>query len=280
MALALDLHLQPLDAPRLRPGALRLPALSEASWETERELLETVRALALCQPTPLRERQLAGAARVASQLHAIRGAGTAIADLGGGSSLFAPACAAIGMQAWLIDEFRGARGAADHHALGLHRTLGVGIVETPLLHWSERFASESLDVVTCFDGLARWHHSPRPVFAEAHRVLKPGGTLLIGAPNAASLRRRVGVPLGFGSGASFEDWFYPEELTASVREPVLGDLLRLVRELGFERSDVWGRSFPAAGSRARRAAGRVLDLALRPFPTLCSELYVLARKAD
>jgi hypothetical protein len=66
-----------------------------------------------------------------------------------------------------------------------------------------------------------------------------------------------------------------------VREPVLADPVRLVRELGFEKQAVWGRNwagYPARG--LRRGAAWLIDHALRPFPTLCSDLYVLARKPD
>jgi hypothetical protein len=96
-----------------------------------------------------------------------------------------------------------------------------------------------------------------------------------------NLRKRLSVPLGRSNWSHFEDWFHADPFRGHVREPVLADLVRLVRELGFEKQAVWGRNwagYPAAG--LGRAPAWLLDHALRPFPTLCSDLYVLARKVD
>jgi SAM-dependent methyltransferase len=264
MAVALETSATPFAAP---------PAVST---------LEAVQALARRYPAPLRAAQLADAARIAAHLEHVLYAGASIADLGGGIGLFAPSCAAFGMETWLVDDFvdPSSRGM-DLRDLGLHRQLGVQVVQTPLQRWGDAFGDESLDVVTCFDRLVHWQHSPRAVFAEAYRVLKPGGSLLISGPNAVSLRTRLAVPFGRSSWSRFEDWFYSEQFRGHVREPVLSDLLRLVRELGFEKRAVWGGNWPARPLRGpRRTAAWLIDHALRPFPTLCSNLYVLARKPD
>jgi len=232
--------------------------------------LDVVQALARRYPEALRVEQLADAARIASHVERILSPGSSVADLGGGIGLFSPSCSALGMQTWLVDDFGDAVNQAYRlDDIGLHRALGVRVVEAPIHRWGEAFGDESLDVITCFDSLEHWHHSPRPVFAEAYRVLKPGGSLLISGPNAVNLRKRLGVPLGRSNWSHFEDWFYPDQFRGHVRE------------LGFEKQAVWGRNwagYPAAGRG--RAVPWLIDRALRPFPTLCSDLYVLARKPD
>lgn len=263
---------------------LRLPAPAaparERSIPLSRRVRRVLRELTDAYPAPLRAEQHDDIERIAFHLERVHCPGARLADLGGGLGLFSLGAAALGMQTWLIDDFGDeVNRAFPLDAIGLHRALGVRVVETPVLDWARSLADASLDVVTCFDSLEHWHHSPRPVFAEAFRVLEPGGALLIAGPNAVNLRKRIAVPLGRSNWSRFEDWFYPDEFRGHVREPVLADLVRLVRELGFEAEAVWGRNWAGyAGGRRRRLAAAAVDRALRPFPTLCSDLYVLARK--
>jgi SAM-dependent methyltransferase len=245
-----------------------------------RRLRHMLRRLADRYPEGLRAGQLQDVERVAFHVEQILRPGASLADLGGGIGLFPTACAALGMRTFLVDDFDD---EVNHEyplaSLDVHREVGVHVVQSDVRHWSERFDDESLDVVTSFDSLEHWHHSPRGVFQEAFRTLKPGGRLFLGAPNAVNLRKRIAVPLGRSNWSHFEDWYYPDQFRGHVREPVLGDLLRMVRELGFETETVWGRNWSGyLGGRMRRWTTCVVDRVLRLRPTLCSDLYVLAVK--
>jgi SAM-dependent methyltransferase len=241
---------------------------------------QVITRLADLTPEPLRAAQLADMDRLVFHVEQSYLPGGAIADLGGGLGLFAPACAALGMDSFLVDDFGDAVNV-EHpiHDMPPHRTTGVQIVKTDVNHWGEYFADESLDVVTSFDSIEHWHCSPRRALLEAHRVLRPGGVLLLGTPNAVNLRKRIAVVLGRSNWSQFEDWYYPDRFRGHVREPVLGDLLRMVDDLGFECRKVWGRNWSGyAGGRTRRMVTRMIDLPLRARPTLCSDLYVMAVK--
>jgi SAM-dependent methyltransferase len=239
-----------------------------------------VSRLASRSPEPLRTRQLGDIERIAFHVEQSYLPGGAIADLGGGLGLFTPACAALGMEAFLVDDFADAINA-DHpiEEMPAHRETGVRIVKSDVNRWGEYFADESLDIVTSFDSIEHWHHSPRLAFLEAYRVLRPGGVVLIGAPNAVNLRKRLSVLMGRSNWSSFDDWYYPEQFRGHVREPVVEDLLRLVDDLGFQRGRIWGRNwagYARGGMRSRIT--RMLDAALRLRPSLCSDLYVMAVK--
>ncbi len=259
-----------------RPQAGRVGRLDSTSEKVRR----VMKRIAAGYPESMRDDQLDDVERVAFHVEQVHRPGARLADLGGGIGLFSPACAALGMRTWLVDDFQD---SVNHEhpidELGIHAGYGVRVVASDVRHWGEHFADESLDVVTSFDSLAHWHHSPRPVFQQAFRVLVPGGTLFVGAPNAVNLRKRIAVPLGRSNWSHFDDWFGPDEFRGHVREPVMGDLLRMMKLLGFETKCVWGRNWAGyMRGGARRLLTRIIDMPLRAFPTLCADLYVLAVK--
>lgn len=230
-------------------------------------------------PEPLRSVEGADLARQRFHLGQVYRPGAAIADLGGGIGLLSPTCAALGMSAWLVDDLRdpiNRRYPIDD--LGVHQRAGVRVLVTPVLAWGKHFEDASLDVVTCIDSIEHWHHSPRLVLEQVARVLRPGGLFLLGTPNAANAHHRAKLLFGRSNWSRFEDWYYPPEFRGHVREPVLADLVRIVDELGLERRAVFGRNWVGAPRGWKRLALAAIDRALRCFPTLCKDIYVLAAK--
>lgn len=127
------------------------------------------------------------------------------------------------------------------------------------------FAAGSFDAVTMWDVLEHVY-DPRAVIAEAARILRPGGVLVVNHPNTASLDRRIFGRLWVGYELPRHLYLYPSE-----------QLGRLMGEYGLrevERTCFYGSHAAAVDSLiyvfeeryGRGRASRQLRLALRSLP--------------
>lgn len=235
-------------------------------------------------PEGLRAAEKADVDRIAFHLSTVIGeigARGVLCDIGGGIGLFSVGAAALGMQAILVDDFgddvNSVHGQA---ALAAHRRHGVRVVSADATTDDLGFAEESLDAVTSFDSIEHWHSSPKPVFHRLMRALRPGGVFFIGVPNCVNLRKRISVPLGSGKWSVMEDWYERETFRGHVREPDVGDLRYIARDLNLRNVRIFGRNWLGRGSRRAwvRAVAPLADGTLSVFPSLCSNIYLLGRK--
>ena len=131
-----------------------------------------------------------------------------ICDIGGGVGLFSVGCAAVGMRVVLVDDFSDAvNSQLGDSVLDLHREHGVSIISRDVIREGLDFEPTSFDVVTSFDSMEHWHHSPKPLFRQLLEALKPGGTFILGVPNCVNLRKRLTVPFGHGKWSGMESWY-------------------------------------------------------------------------
>jgi SAM-dependent methyltransferase len=211
-----------------------------------------------------------------------RGGNVRICDLGGGIGLFSVGCAALGMKSTLVDDFSDNvnRVYAEVPAT-LHARYGVEVVSTDVVDAPPTFASGSFDVVTTFDSMEHWHHSPKRLFSETMRWLKPGGLLIIGVPNCVNLRKRLTVPFGIGRWSPMEEWYEASRFRGHVREPDTNDLRYIAKDLALENVEIIGRNWLGYVSRFAWVRGLtpLVDGPLRLFPSLCADLYLLGNKA-
>lgn len=70
--------------------------------------------------------------------------------------------------------------------------------------------------------------NPREVAREWHRILKPGGTLVMSTPNNESVRALISLIMR-GHFVAFDDSSYPAHITALVRK----DIVRVLTEARF-----------------------------------------------
>jgi SAM-dependent methyltransferase len=252
-------------------------------------LVATLEALAAEYPPEMREEQRRDVPRIAFNIEATIAAAPrkplgelSVCDVGGGIGLFSAGCAAIGFgRVLLIDDFRDEVNVRlGESTLDLHRRLGVAVHSCDVIEDGLQGAAAKFDVVTTFDSMEHWHHSPKRLFHEIVDGLADGGGLLIGAPNCVNLRKRLSVPLGRGAWSSMQDWYEPERFRGHVREPSVADLRFIARDLRLGDVRVFGRNWLGLGSGSPlvHTATRLLDGPLRLFPGLCSNLYLAGRK--
>jgi SAM-dependent methyltransferase len=221
--------------------------------------------------------------------------GCRIADLGAGIYWFDAFVKKLGPDVVLIDDFGGGGGVdqADRNPafdmLARYRSeLGLEVIEQDFIRVPLPLPDASLDGITCFHSLEHWHHSPKKLFGEMRRVLKPGGWLFLATPNAANLRKRLHVLFGANIWSPLEEWYHDEPVfRGHVREPIVRDLHRLCEWNGLRVAATYGRNFIGRDSMVlawlprplRHGLGRASQSVLQFFPALCSDLHVVAQKA-
>lgn len=231
---------------------------------------------------PLRE----GAARVAFEIDLIRShvaPGSRIADVGSGWGLLPLGLAAFGMRPILVDDFRDP-GHDDRKNYDMMRAVwsaaGVEVVSRDVIADGLGVAAGSLDAVVTVDSIEHWHNSPKRLLHEIAETLKPGGLLMIGAPNCANARKRISLLIGRGKWTQMSDWYEQDVFRGHVREPDVDDLRYIARDLGLTGVTVHGRNFLGNHSSRPalvRALTPIADRLLRMRPSLCSNIYITGR---
>jgi len=135
-----------------------------------------------------------------------------ILDIGDGVGLFSLGCAACGFKRTvLVDDFND----SVNHKLGdsildIHRSHGVEIVSRDVIATGIHDIEGRFDIITSFDSMEHWHHSPKRLFHQVIEKLKRGGGgwgVILGVPNCVNTRKRVTVPLGIGKWSPIQEWY-------------------------------------------------------------------------
>lgn len=100
------------------------------------------------------------------------------------------------------------------------------------------FADNSFDAVTYLDVIEHHAFSPKRVLQEVHRVLAPGGRLVISTPNHASIYNRTFLALGRSVNDTFQQYFEDKSESAVYlghhREYTRRELRQALELTGFK----------------------------------------------
>jgi SAM-dependent methyltransferase len=251
---------------------------------TNQEIASKLQTIAKQYPPDLVEEQLHDVKRKAFDIELVysrKGSNCRVCDLGGGVGLFSIGCAALGMDASLVDDFSDTVNERfGQSVLDLHRSYGVQIVKRDVIRDGIDFPPESLDVITSFHSMEHWHHSPKQLFSSVVRALAPGGLFILGVPNNVNLRKRITVPLGSGDWSQMSDWYEQDTFRMHVREPSVSDLKYIADDMKLVNVSIVGRNWLGHISRFKlvRKLTPFVDRGLRFFPSLCSDIYMIGTK--
>jgi SAM-dependent methyltransferase len=202
-------------------------------------------------------------------------------DLGGGYSPMSAVLAELGMDVTVVDTFASTRMYEKfpaHELCNVLQSYGVKLTTADLREYDPGHAFEpnSVDVIDGFETMFLFN--PRQVLDRCMRVLKPGGKVLLQFNNGASLPRRIRVLLGRSNTETFENYFFDDW---NRRFWFKGDVQALAGYLDLSQWRLFARNWSAyTRTRLPRPALRLADRALRCFPGLCGDIYLVGNKAS
>ena len=229
-------------------------------------------------PEPAREYYSRDRKRIAHDAGLALSVNGRAADVGSGFSPLAATLVALGMHAVMLDRFdypQDRKHGVDADAVGKALDkLGVERIQTELENGVLPLESSSVESLTCLAVIEHLHHSPMKLLKEFRRVLIPGGRLIVSAPNAVNLRKRISVLLGRTNLPSMRSFCESDRWYGHVHEPTASELHWLLETAGFRDVRVFGKNF--VGQQNYGLAARLLGPML---PTgLCSDLYAIGTR--
>ncbi len=254
----------------------------------DKELIKKLISIAQSYPENLKSGQLCDCDRIAFNINLAKVAcfgdlnNKSIMDIGGGIGLFSLGCIAAGFyRVVLVDDFNDPinKGLGES-ILNKHQSMNVEIFARDVVKSGINDISGEFDVITSFDSMEHWHNSPKKLFREVYKKLRPGGKFILGVPNCVNIRKRLTMPFGFFRWSPIETWYDEEIFRGHVREPDVSDLHYIADDMGLIDCQIVGANWLGTKSSKWfiRWLAKIMDPILRLYPRFCSDIYLIGEK--
>lgn len=210
-------------------------------------------------------------------------AGGEVLDIGAGIVPFMLICQRLGYSTTIVDDLgdNTYQNADRDRVLDRFTAAGVRVVNGDTFTGTAEAAFDrGYDMVTSHDSMEHWHNSPKTLFHRIWTAMPNGGVLWIGVPNCVNLRKRITVPFGRGKWSQMADWYEQPVFRGHVREPDVGDLAYIARDLGASRHAIVGKNWIGYRhpSAFVRAVTPYVDRLMQMRPSLCADINLFAWK--
>jgi len=138
---------------------------------------------------------------------------------------------------------------------------------------------KNTSVICTFNFIEHLHNSPKRLFKKCLKEIKYNAPICIGTPNSNNLRKRFSAIFGNYSWSNFEEYWDDYPFRGHVREPSVSDLNEIVQRLGYTKYQNYGRNWLGlySSNKLINSSTKIFDSLLKLFPTLCSDIYVVAK---
>jgi 2-polyprenyl-3-methyl-5-hydroxy-6-metoxy-1,4-benzoquinol methylase len=167
-------------------------------------------------------------------------AGARVLDFGSGACDKTATLAMLGYNCTAVDDLNDGwhlQGGARQAILSFARTMGIDFRLTSTLPDLE---PESFDLIMLTDVIEHLKDSPRKLLNNLIGLLKPQGLILITAPNAVNIRKRLAVLIGRTNYQPYSAYFFSDHWRGHVREYTKGDLMILTEAMGLSCCELRG----------------------------------------
>lgn len=146
-----------------------------------------------------------------------------------------------------------------------------------------KFPSDHFDLINCDAFIEHLDESPRKLFLQMRKLVKPGGFILITTPNLTSLLKRVRFLCGLSCMWDFNDYWKSEMFLGHRREFTVFELKEMCQKSGFKMVVAYTKNvYPTGKVKKIGMSSKIIRSIIRLFSKLIPDsgevIYLLAQK--